>query len=76
MAEDTRNRTAEQDRGRGDAHQSGGTYQDKDKKDQTWVFEHDDGNANNAAVTNLDRHESDRGERAERESNRGSESDR
>ena len=68
MAEDTRNRSDEQDRNRRGSEETRGIYEDDE--DQTWVFEHDDGNANNAAVTNLDRNESDRGSDRDRESSR------
>ena len=68
MAEDTRNMNDEQNRNRGGSEETRGIYEDD--KDQTWVFEHDDANPDNAAVTNLDRNESDRPSDRDRDSNR------
>jgi hypothetical protein len=72
MAEDTRNQSGEQDRSRGGSEESRGIYEAD--KDQTWVFEHDDANPNNAAVTNVDRNDSDRS--SDRDSDRNSDQDR
>ena len=78
MAEETRHRRDQQSGNSRGSQESRGI---DDQTGETWAFEHDNGNPNNAAVTNIDRNESDRksdggNRQSDRGSDRGSGSDR